>query len=342
MKIKEEEYINKQFDSKYGPYIIKENMGYDNNGCILVKIVFLISNGCAVTRLSRALHGRVRDPYYGINFNKIYYSDNYGAYKILEVYNGKAGVGTKAKIKFISTGFEDIVELFHAKNGDICDKLANHTTPIDTNILSDYDRAEKINRYKYNVWREMIKRCTNKNASNYKFYGGIGVTVCNEWMDFNNFSKTICMVEQYEKWCRFPTLYNLDKDYLQLSIPKNMRIYSPKTCIFLYYIDNINLAKIEYKQNYQNNISSKYFGVHQETNSTYSVSISVNNTSIYLGTFDDEIVAANVFNHFQEYYHNYELVPLLNKVPYIPPEEFIKHNTNPKLVAKVVERKTNL
>lgn len=33
----------------------------------------------------------------------------------------------------------------------------------------------------YNVWRGMIRRCTDQNASNYDRYGGRGINVCDEW-----------------------------------------------------------------------------------------------------------------------------------------------------------------
>ena len=344
MKIAEKNYINKQFDSEYGPYIILKNTGKERNGSQLVEIEFLISGARTITRLSRAINNNVRDPQYGVNFNKIYYSDNYGAYKILEVYKGKAGVGTKAKIKFMQTGFENIVQLFHAKNGDIRDNIANHKTPIDTSILDEYDRNLRINRFTYSVWREMIRRCNDNKFEQYKYYGGAGISVCNQWMDFNNFSYTINYVQQYEKWYRFPTLYQLDKDYLQLQLPKNKRIYSPSTCIFLHYYDNINIRNIEYRNNHNINSGSKYFGVIKESNNTYSAQMSINNVPLYLGTFDDEIVAANVYNYFQDYYYNYDIIPLKNDVPYIPQEEFKKHNTNPKRVCNVVdkERKTDL
>ena len=35
----------------------------------------------------------------------------------------------------------------------------------------------------YSSWRNMIQRCTNKNASNYKFYGAKGITVIKKWRD---------------------------------------------------------------------------------------------------------------------------------------------------------------
>lgn len=39
----------------------------------------------------------------------------------------------------------------------------------------------------YIVWVGMRQRCENKNKSNYKYYGGRGIKVCDEWRDFNNF-----------------------------------------------------------------------------------------------------------------------------------------------------------
>ena len=37
----------------------------------------------------------------------------------------------------------------------------------------------------YSVWRGMKDRCFRPNAVNYKFYGGRGITVCDEW--YNSF-----------------------------------------------------------------------------------------------------------------------------------------------------------
>lgn len=35
----------------------------------------------------------------------------------------------------------------------------------------------------YRIWSNMKNRCTNPNADNYSFYGGRGITVCDEWGD---------------------------------------------------------------------------------------------------------------------------------------------------------------
>lgn len=40
----------------------------------------------------------------------------------------------------------------------------------------------------YQVWQRMKNRCHNKNAKDYERYGGIGIKVCDSWMEsFKNF-----------------------------------------------------------------------------------------------------------------------------------------------------------
>lgn len=41
----------------------------------------------------------------------------------------------------------------------------------------------------YKSWDKMIQRCTNPNCSGYEYYGGRGITVCEEWMSFDGFLK---------------------------------------------------------------------------------------------------------------------------------------------------------
>lgn len=43
------------------------------------------------------------------------------------------------------------------------------------------------NAPEYHVWNAMKQRCLKENAKNYHNYGGRGITICNEWMDFNVF-----------------------------------------------------------------------------------------------------------------------------------------------------------
>lgn len=39
----------------------------------------------------------------------------------------------------------------------------------------------------YNTWQNIHRRCSNKRAPDYKNYGGRGITVCEQWQDFERF-----------------------------------------------------------------------------------------------------------------------------------------------------------
>src|SRR5262245_8348158 len=39
----------------------------------------------------------------------------------------------------------------------------------------------------YACWQHMLYRCRNKNAADYKYYGGRGIKVCKRWHKFENF-----------------------------------------------------------------------------------------------------------------------------------------------------------
>ena len=41
----------------------------------------------------------------------------------------------------------------------------------------------------YSVWLNMNDRCNNPNGAAYKNYGGRGISVCQEWKSFHQFSK---------------------------------------------------------------------------------------------------------------------------------------------------------
>lgn len=41
----------------------------------------------------------------------------------------------------------------------------------------------------YEIWRQMNRRCYGKNTKAYKDYGGRGISICEEWHDFDTFRK---------------------------------------------------------------------------------------------------------------------------------------------------------
>ena len=49
----------------------------------------------------------------------------------------------------------------------------------------------------YNLYKGMKQRCTNLNSPAYKYYGGRGIVICDEWLnDFQKF-KDWCLNNQY-------------------------------------------------------------------------------------------------------------------------------------------------
>lgn len=50
-----------------------------------------------------------------------------------------------------------------------------------------HGQAGRNETREYRTWSSMIKRCTNPDAHNYKYYGARGISVCARWHDFRLF-----------------------------------------------------------------------------------------------------------------------------------------------------------
>ena len=55
--------------------------------------------------------------------------------------------------------------------------------------MARYNKKHGLSDSKtYKTWQDMKDRCFNKNAKQYKYYGALGVTVCDRWLEsFENF-----------------------------------------------------------------------------------------------------------------------------------------------------------
>lgn len=71
----------------------------------------------------------------------------------------------------------------------VCD-CGNHFVALSDNLSSGHTQSCGCSTRKhgfarrerlYNIWVCMKQRCRDKNASNYQYYGGRGITVCSKW-----------------------------------------------------------------------------------------------------------------------------------------------------------------
>lgn len=68
----------------------------------------------------------------------------------------------------------------------------------------------------YHIWQHLIQRCENENVKDYYRYGGRGVSVCDEWHDF----------EAFRDW----SLKNGYDDTLSIDREDVDSDYSPRNC----------------------------------------------------------------------------------------------------------------
>lgn len=79
----------------------------------------------------------------------------------------------------------------------------------------------------YQLWRNMIQRCTNPKNPYYKSYGAKGVTVCERWLTLNSFIEDIDIVERFDLELFLEGKLSLDKD------TNNNKEYSLENCCFI-------------------------------------------------------------------------------------------------------------
>jgi len=87
-------------------------------------------------------------------------------------------------------------------------------------------------------WQLMLNRCTNPKNPDYKRYGGRGITVCKEWLDY----------ETFKQWA----LQNGYKEHLTIERKDNNSGYFPANCHFV--------PKLKQSWNRRNNTMLTYKG----------------------------------------------------------------------------------
>ena len=115
-------------------------------------------------------------------------------------------------------------------------RLANHFYPSVCGVgTMGIGFTSQTNKKEYEIWHSILKRCYKENSYNYKNYGAKGITVCEEWLNFQNFVNWINKNKYGDK-------YTVDKDVLSNIQHKELKIYSPETCLILPEDINVWLA----------------------------------------------------------------------------------------------------
>ena len=101
----------------------------------------------------------------------------------------------------------------------------------------------------YQTWFDMIRRCYDKNNRVYNRYGGRGVTVCDDWLNFQNFAPWF--------YDNYVAGFRLDKDLTNVGCME----YSPDNCEFIpVEINNLLIANNECRGKYPVGVSKAYKG----------------------------------------------------------------------------------
>ena len=84
-------------------------------------------------------------------------------------------------------GSETNVAIGHLRNGHTksCGCLKAQMAE-ETHLKHGHKRKKEVDRL-YAVWRAMKQRCYLETADSFKYYGGRGIAVCEEWHDYETF-----------------------------------------------------------------------------------------------------------------------------------------------------------
>ena len=80
-----------------------------------------------------------------------------------------------------------VVKYYHLKDSKTTSCGCNRPSKIAAARTKHGDNRRGKTTKEYRTWQSMWARCTLPSQSSYKYYGEIGVSVCDRWKLFNNF-----------------------------------------------------------------------------------------------------------------------------------------------------------
>ena len=92
--------------------------------------------------------------------------------------------GTTASKKVL---WECLCDCGNVTRVDICSLVTANTLSCGCYLKEKITKHGGWQKGSYNTWRAMVRRCTNPQDKDYPRYGGVGVSVCPEWLDYPAF-----------------------------------------------------------------------------------------------------------------------------------------------------------
>jgi len=146
----------------------------------------------------------------------------------------------------------------------------------DGRRFNNYRHGMKGSRL-YSTWRNMKTRCLNQNVPNFINYGGVGITVCDDWLSFIPFMK----------WA----LSNGYTDKLTIDRADVHKGYTPGNCRFITTEEQSRNRKLIMRSN-----TSGYRGVSKIRGGKFASDVSDwrIDKRVHIGNFNSPIAAALV------------------------------------------------
>lgn len=144
----------------------------------------------------------------------------------------------------------------------------------------------------YDLWAKMLERCYNEKVRDRQPTYSV-VTVCDEWLDFQNFAEWCEAQEFFNAKDDKGRPYQLDKDILV----RGNKVYSPETCCFV--PKDINLLLLTSKK-----ARGDYpLGVtYHKRDGVFQANLGINGKQKYLGAFKTSEEAFLTYKKAKESY----------------------------------------
>lgn len=231
-----------------------------------------------------------------LNKGQVFKSNNCGDFEILEETTDKNQEykpfnTQRFKVRFLNTNTIKEFSWQDIRRG-ICN---DYNFKSICNVACIGEGKYKSDDKYYLRWKAIIHRCYNLKDKKYLSYGAKGITVCEEWLNFQNFAKWLYKNDNYKDIYDF----TVDKDILCKINNIDLKIYSPETCLLIPMELNGFLAG-----------DSPISGVYKKGNKFYT-QISLNYKKEKLGSFDTFEEAKQIYAN-AKYKQWIELIDMYN------------------------------